>query len=135
MRATSEAHSALNGGNMVWTGRIMSAIAVIFMLMDATIHVLKPPPVVQAFAQLGYPIALSAGLGVLEFLCVVIYVIPRTAVFGALLLTGYLGGATATQLRVGSPIFELIFPALIGILVWGGIYLREERLRQLIPLR
>jgi hypothetical protein len=97
--------------------------------------VLKPAPVVEAFAQLGYPLSVSIGLGVLELICLALYLIPRTSVLGAILLTGYLGGAVATQLRVGAGLFPLLFPAILGVLLWGALLLRDDRLRSFIPLR
>jgi hypothetical protein len=120
----------------IWTGRILSGIAVLFLLFDGTIHILRPAPVVEAFTRLGYPLATSLALGVIELACVVLYLIPRTSVFGAILLTGYLGGAIATQLRVLAPLFStLLFPIYVALFLWGGIYLRDERLRALIPFR
>jgi DoxX-like family len=92
--------------------------------------------VVEAFNQLGYPVSLAPAIGILELACVVIYVIPRTAVLGAILLTGFLGGAVAIHVRVGDPLFtHTLFPIYVGVLVWGGLFLREARLRALIPLR
>ncbi len=120
----------------VWGGRIISALAVLFLLFDGVIHVLKPAPVVEAFGQLGYPASLALGIGLVELGCVVLYVIPRTAILGAILLTGYLGGATASQVRVGHALFsETLFPVYVGVLVWGGLFLRDDQLRTLFPLR
>jgi hypothetical protein len=120
----------------VWGGRIISALAVLFLLFDGIIHVLKPTPVVEAFGQLGYPASLALGIGLVELGCVVLYVIPRTAFLGAILLTGYLGGATASQVRVGHALFsETIFPVYVGVLVWGGLFLRDDQLRALFSLR
>jgi hypothetical protein len=113
-------------------GRIVSTLAVLFLLFDAVLHLTKPAAVITAFAQLGYPLDLAVGIGILELACVVVYVIPRTAVLGGILLTGYLGGAVATQLRVGHSFFETVFPIIIGILVWGGLFLRNDRLRAVI---
>jgi len=114
----------------------MSGLIVAFLLFDAGIHLMKPAPVVEAFAKLGYPLRLAVTLGIIELVCVVLYVIPRTSILGAILLTGYLGGAIATQLPTGNSLFgEVLFPVYIGVIVWGGIYLRDERLRKLIPLR
>lgn len=115
-----------------WPGRGLSAFAVLFMVFDGTIHVLRPAPVIDAFAQLGYPIHLSVTLGVIELACTALYAVPRTSVWGALLLTAYLGGATATQVRVEAGWFPTIFPSLVGALVWGGLALRNARVRALL---
>jgi len=117
-------------------GRVMSGLAIVFLLFDGVIHMMKIAPVVDGFAQLGYPVSLALGLGVLELVCVVGYLIPRTSVLGAILLTGYLGGAIAAQVRIGSPLFSTtLFPVYVALLIWGGLYLRDDRLRTLIPLR
>jgi len=117
---------------MLWAGRVMSALPVLMLLFSGVMKLMKPAPVVEGFAHLGYPEGLALGLGIVELACVVVYVIPRTSVLGAILLTGYLGGATATHLRIGEPFF---MPIVLGALVWGGLFLRDERLRALIPLR
>src|SRR5512145_1516753 len=117
---------------ILWTGRILSTIPVLMLVMSAVMKFAKPPPVVEGFAHLGLPERLAFGLGVLELACTALYVIPRTAVLGAILLTGYLGGAILTHLRVGDP---FLGPFLFGVLVWAGLFLREKRLRALIPLR
>ena len=122
-------HSTRTG---VWAGRVLSTLAAVFMVFDGVIHVLKPAPVVQAFAQLGYPLSASVGIGVLELVFTALYVIPRTAALGAVLLTAYLGGAVATQLRAGSGWFETIFPVIIGAIVWAGLALRDARVRALV---
>jgi hypothetical protein len=120
----------------LWAGRIMTYLSVLFLLFDSVIHVMRIAPVVESFQQLGYPVSLALGIGILELVCIVVYVIPRTSILGAILLTGYLGGAVATTLRIGSPLFShVLFPIYVGVLVWGGLFLREERLRALIPLR
>jgi len=120
----------------LWAGRIMSAVAILFLIFDSVIHLMVITPVVEAFAKLEYPVSLSRGLGILELVCLVVYVIPRTSVLGAILLTGYLGGAIATQVRIGSPLFSTtLFPVYVGLLIWGGLWLRDNRLRGLIPLR
>jgi hypothetical protein len=116
----------------LWTGRIISTLPVLMLLMSAIMKFIKPPPVVEGFAHLGLPESLALGLGILEMLCTFVYLIPRTAVLGAILLTGYLGGATVTHLRVGDP---FIMPVILGVLLWGGLFLRDLRLRALIPLR
>jgi hypothetical protein len=120
----------------LWTGRVLSGLVTAFMIFDAVIHLMKPVTVVQAFAQLGFPLGLAPVLGIIELVCVVLYVIPRTSILGAILLTGYLGGAIAIQLRVGNPFFsQSLFPVYVGLMVWGGIYMRDERLRTLIHWR
>jgi DoxX-like family len=120
----------------LWTGRTMSALPVLFLLVDAVGKLVKPAPVVEGTVQLGYPESVLLGLGIVLLTCTVLYVIPRTAIFGAILLTGYLGGAVATHVRVGSPLFShILFPVYLAVLIWGGLYLRDERLRALIPLR
>ena len=119
----------------VWAGRIMSVLAVLFLALDSIIKVLNLAPAVEATTQLGYPASLVIGIGIIELLCLAVYVIPRTSVLGAILLTGYLGGAIATQVRAGSPLFPVVFPIIIGALVWGGLFVREARLRALVPLR
>jgi DoxX-like family len=125
-----ESDTATVSKGTLWTGRIMSALAALFMLMDSVMKLMKPAPVLEAFAQLGYPESLAAGLGILQLVCVVIYVVPRTSILGAILLTGYLGGAIATHVRVGSPLFShTLFPLYIALLIWGGLYLRDHRLR------
>jgi len=117
---------------MLWTGRIMSALPVLMLLMSAVMKVAKPPPVMEGFKHLGLPESLAISLGILEVLCTVLYVIPRTAVLGAILLTGYLGGAIVSHLRVGD---AFVGPIIFGVLIWGGLYLRDRRLRALIPFR
>ena len=116
----------------LWAGYIIGALPVLLLLMSAVMKLIKPPPVVEGFAHLGLPESLALGLGILELACTVAYVVPQTSVVGAILLTGYLGGATVTHLRVGDAFF---MPVILGILVWGGLYLRDARLRALIPLR
>lgn len=117
---------------MLWTGRIVSSVPVLVLIMSAVMKIATPPPVVEGFAHLGLPVTLAFGLGVLELACTAIYVIPRTAVLGAILLTGYLGGAVVAHLRVGDP---FIGPLIFGALIWAGLFLREQRLRALMPLR
>ncbi len=128
--------NAPGSNTRLWSGWIMSAVAILFLLFDSVIHVMKIPPVVESFGQLGYPAGLALGIGILELVCLTLYVIPRTAILGAVLLTGYLGGAVASQVRIGAPLFShALFPVYVGLLVWGGLYVRESRLRVLIPLR
>jgi uncharacterized protein YndB with AHSA1/START domain len=116
----------------LWAGRILSALPALMLLMSGVMKLVKPAPVVEGFTHLGYPESLALGIGILELVCTAVYVIPRTSVLGAILLTGYLGGATATHVRVGEPFYT---PVLLGVLLWGGLVLRDSRLRDLLPLR
>jgi DoxX-like family len=132
----SAPQNALVSKGRLWTGRIMSALPALFLLMDGVMKLMKPEFVVKATVQLGYPESVILGLGIVVLVCVILYLIPGTAVLGAILLTGYLGGAVGAHLRVGDPLFShTLFPVYFAILVWGGLYLREKRLRALIPLR
>jgi len=117
----------------LWTGRILSAIPVFLLLTSAIAKLMKPPNVLEGFAKFGYSEGIIVKLAIIELACTAIYLIPRTSVFGAILLTAYLGGATATHARVGDPAF--VGPILTGVLLWLGLYLRDERLRALVPLR
>jgi len=120
----------------LWTSRAMRAIVVLFLLMDAGIHLATPAPVLQAMNQLGFPLNVTVTIGVIELVCTALYVIPATSILGAVLLTGYLGGAVAAHMRVGNPIFEAyIFPTLVGALLWGGLLLIDFRLRGLLTPR
>jgi hypothetical protein len=118
-----------------WTGRSLSALVVLFMTFDGVIHVLNPQMVVDASAQLGFPTHAMPGIGVLELIFTALYVIPRTSRLGAVLLTAYLGSATATQVRVEAGWFTVVFPALIGALLWAGLALRDARARGIFSLR
>ena len=134
--SNSDAQSAPLSKGRLWTGRIMSALPTLFLFVDGVGKLVKPAPVVQGTVQLGYPESVLVGLGIVLLSCTVLYVIPRTAILGAILLTGYLGGAIATHVRVGSPLFShILFPVYLAVLLWGGLYLRDERLRALIPFR
>jgi hypothetical protein len=129
-------HTLPVSSKAVWTGRILSGLVILFMLFDSGIKLVPLDIVMQTNAQLGYPdsVNLARGLGILGLICTILYAYPRTSVLGAILLTGYLGGAIATQLRVGSPVFShLLFGVYLGLLVWGGLFLRNERVRALIP--
>jgi len=119
----------------LWTGRIISALAILFLVFDSVTKLMKIAPVMEAFARLGYPESLAREIGIILLVCIVIYAIPPTSILGAILLTGYLGGATDANLRAGDPLFETIFPVIFGVLIWAGIFLRDNRLRALIPLR
>lgn len=119
----------------LWAGIIISALPVLMLLFSGDVKLAKPDFVVKEFTRLGYNDNVILGLGILELACTVIYVIPRASVLGAILMTGYLGGAVATHVRIGDPLFSIITPTILGALVWGGLYLRDERLRSLLPLR
>jgi DoxX-like family len=121
---------------MIWVGRVLSAIPILFLLFDSVIKLMKIAPVLESFVKLGYQADVARALGIVLLVCVVLYAIPRTSVLGAILLTGYLGGAVATHVRVGDPLFShALFPTYVGLLIWAGLYLRDERVRALIPLR
>ena len=114
----------------------MSGSAALFLLFDASVKVLRLPMAVEATTQLGYAPSVLLWLGLLELACLSAYLVPRTAVLGAVLWTGYLGGAVATHVRIGNPILtQGLFPVYVALLVWGGLWLRDERLRALLPIR
>jgi hypothetical protein len=117
----------------LWAERVLSALSSLFLPFDAVMKLVKPAPVVEATVALGYPESVIRGLGIALLASTILYVIPRTAVLGAILLTGYLGGAVATHVRVGSGAFAVVFPIILGALLWGGLYLRDERVRSLVP--
>jgi len=122
----------------LWAGRTFSAIVVLFLLFDAGIKLVPIAPVTETLVQLGYSASpdLARGLGILLLICTALYVFPRTSTLGAVLLTAYLGGAVATHLRVGSPAFShLLFGVYLGLLLWGGLYLRDLRVRSVMPWR
>jgi hypothetical protein len=120
---------------MLWIGRTLSGLAVLFMLFDAVGKFMMPLQVVEACARLGIPVSQAVSIGLLLLVSTIIYAIPRTAVLGAVLLTGYLGGAVAIQMRAGSSTFETVFPVLFGVIVWAGVYLRDCKLRAVFPVR
>ena len=113
----------------------MSGLPALFLLVDGGMKLFKPVVVVEATKQLGYPESVIVGIGVVLLASTLLYLIPRTAVLGAVLLTGYLGGAVATQVRVEAVLFNIIFPVIFGALLWGGLWLRDRRLQELLPLR
>ena len=117
----------------LWAGRIISMLVVLFLLFDSGIKILKLPAAVEGTVQAGYPANTVRPIGILLIACILLYVIPRTAILGAVLLTGYLGGATATMVRLSNAWF--IFPVAVGALAWLGIFLRDAQLRVLFPLR
>ena len=120
----------------VWTGRVISIVAALLLIMGGVMDVMKPDFVVIATTQMGYPEGMIQPLGVVVLICVILYLIPNTAVLGAILLTGYLGGAVATHVRAGDPLFShVLVPVYFATLLWGGLYLRYERVRALVPFR
>lgn len=118
-----------------WGGLIMSILPALFLLVDGAMKLVKPAPVIEATVKLGYPENVILPLGIVLLSCTILYLIPATSVLGAILLTGYLGGSVATHVRVGAGAFPITFPIVFGVLLWGGLYLRDTRLRSLIPLR
>lgn len=124
---------AAPGRGALWTGRAISGFVSVFLLFDGVARLVRFAPYVEGTVKFGYPEHLGPPIGLVLVVATLLYVIPRTAVLGAILLTGYLGGATASHVRVEDPFF--LFAATFGALVWAGLYLREPRLRALIPLR
>jgi DoxX-like family len=131
MHTTTQAVPVSSG--MVWTGRVITGLVAVFLLFDSAVKLLKTTQAVQGTVQLGYPESTIVPIGITLLVGLILYLVPRTSILGAILLTGYLGGATATMVRVGSP--WILFPVFIGVLAWAGIYFRDPELRTLIPLR
>ena len=136
--------ATMNGGLMtertitnkrLIAGYVLSTIPVLFLLMDGIMKLFKPAVVVDATKELGYSESVIVPLGIVLTACTILYAIPRTAVLGAVLLTGYLGGAIATHVRVAAPAFNVIFPIIVALFVWGGLYLRDARVAGLLPFR
>jgi hypothetical protein len=126
----------MNANKALWAGRILSGIAVLFLLFDAGVKVLQLPVAVQGTSELGYPGSVVLGLGIVQLVCLVVYLVPQTSVSGAVLWTGYLGGAVATHVRVGHPLFShTLFPVYVAGLLWAGLWLRDQRLRAVLPVR
>ena len=130
---SSEVQTVSKG--QLWAGRMIGGLPALFLLVDAIMKFVKPPAVVDATVKLGYPESVIIGLGAVLLLGTVLYLIPKTSVLGAILLTGYLGGAVATHVRVQEGWFPIVFPVIFGILLWLGLYLRDDRLRALLPLK
>jgi DoxX-like family len=124
---------ARDSRKMIWAGRIISAVPILLLLFGCVMSFAKPPSVVEGFHKFGYPQSVLLPIGIAELICTILYLVPRTSVLGAILLTGYLGGATATHVRMLDPSF--VMPVIVGVLVWLGLLLREQRLRTLIPWR
>lgn len=119
----------------LWAGRIISGLPALFLLVDAIMKFVKPAPVVAETLRLGYPENVIIGLGAVLLASTILYLIPKTSILGAILLTGYLGGAVATHVRMGEGWFSILFPVIFGALLWAGLWLRDDRLQKLIPLR
>ncbi|MEO8875418.1 MAG: DoxX family protein [Polyangiaceae bacterium] len=119
----------------LWAGRILAGLVTVFLAFDAVGKFAKPQPVIDAMNGLGFPVSASAGIGTVLLLCTILYAVPRTAILGAVLLTGYLGGAVSIHVRAENPMFPIVFPVIMGVMMWAGIYLREPRLAALMPLR
>lgn len=130
MSSTNQSHPASRAS--LWAGRILSALAILLFIVTASFGFLKPAVAMQGFVHYGYPEGAMLRITLVEIVCAIVYAIPRTSVLGAILLTGYLGGATATHVRVGEPFY---LPILVGVVIWLGLYLRDTRLRALVPLR
>jgi hypothetical protein len=128
----ADANAAPVSNVALWAGRILSGLISLLLVFSGVMKLMQPADVLKGFSRLGYPSGLAVGIGIVELACVSFYLVPRTSVLGAILLTGYLGGATATHVRVGDPYFG---PIIIGVLVWLAIYLRDRRLRALVPWR
>jgi len=119
----------------VITGRVLSGIAVLFLLFDAIGKLLRPVAVIEGTTQLGWPASVILPLGIIQAVCLILYLLPRTSFLGAILWTGYLGGAVATHVRIGNPLFShMLFPVYIAALLWLGLWLRDRRLRTLLPI-
>jgi len=126
-------YSERASGAPVWTGRVLSTIAVLFLAMDATMKVLQVPVALQGTAKVGYSPSVVLPLGIIQLVCLALYLIPRTSVFGAILWTGYLGGAVATHVRIGDPLFtHILSPVYVATFLWAGLALRNPRLRAVL---
>jgi len=128
----AETTAVAPSNKLLWTGRIISGLIVLFLLFGSIFGIINAAKLAPQAAKYGYPEGAMLKIQITCIICALIYAFPRTAILGAILLTGYLGGATATHVRVSEPFF---FPILVAVLAWGGIFLRDERLRALIPLR
>ena len=113
---------------------IMGGLPALFLLLDASMKLVKPAAVVEGSLKVGFPESTLVGIGIALLLSTLLYLVPRTAVFGAILLTGYLGGAVATNVRVVGPVFNIVFPIVLATLLWGGLWLRDRRLQDLLPI-
>lgn len=119
----------------VWGSRIMIGLVALLLLADSAGKLIKPQAVIEGTVALGWPESVIVALGIVLLLSTLLYAFPATSYLGAILLTGYLGGAVATHVRVGDPLFtHVLFPVYLGVILWGGLWLRDERLRSLLPV-
>jgi len=133
MTETTVGSTAQGSRGMLWVARAVGGLFLLFVLLDTGMHLLRPQPVVDAFARLGLPLTLAVPIGVIELLCTLAYVVPRTRIVGAVLLTAVLGGAIVAHARVGDPAFPtVIFPVIVGLMIWVPLFLTEPRVRSLI---
>jgi hypothetical protein len=133
---TSAAHTVSVATKRLVTGYLLTALVALFLTFDTVMKVLRLAPAVQGTTELGYPASTVFWIGLIELVCLGLYLVPSTSVLGALLLTGYLGGAIATHVRVGSPLLShTLFPIYVALMLWGGLYIREMRLHELVPFR
>ena len=137
MQATATHSSEKNHRprKMIWSARVLIVLAALFMLLDGAMKIIKPPQVLGANVRLAYPVSALSGIGIVLIACTLIYLIPRTSMLGAVLLTGYLGGAVASNIRAGSGWVETIFPVLFAVLIWAGVGLRDRRLQTLLTAK
>lgn len=122
------------GRGWMWTGRVLSTFAILFFVLDGVMKLFKPAVVVTATEGLGYPESEIVGIGIALLICTALYLVPRTSILGAVLLTGYLGGAIASKVRIHAPLFDICFAIVFAAFVWGGLWLRNPRLRAILPL-
>jgi len=133
---TSDSRIGASRKAWVWTGRALSGITILFMLFDAAGKLFLESHVIEATTKIGYPVATIRPLGVIALTCTILYAVPRTAILGAVLLTAFYGGAVASKIRIEDPLFSsILFAVYLGLITWGGLYFRDERLRRLFPLR
>ena len=132
----SESQTAPVSKKALWAGRIVSALPILFLLLDSVIKLVLISQVSDTVDQLGFPVRLARGIAIIELVSLILYIVPRTSILGAILLTGFLGGAVAAHVRVGNPLFtHTLFPVYVGGMIWLGLYLRDEQLRNLVPMR
>jgi hypothetical protein len=128
-------NNAQLSGKRIVSGRVLTGFVAAFLILDAVMKLIKPVPVIQATVQLGYPESAIVGTGIALLLSTLLYIVPRTSMLGAILVTGYMGGAVATNVRAQQPLFSIIFPAIFAAIAWAGLWLRDARLEQILPLK